>query len=80
MDKIKNKEAFRSAVVLKLIDTHDLTVDEVITSAKKIEDYVFQEQLTFHVANINDRKMLDAIAKGFLEQRDRAAKIQAVEL
>lgn len=74
MSGIGNKEAFRSAVVLKLISNHDLTLDEVITSAKKIEDYVFQEQLTYIVQDENDRKSLDMIAKGFLEQRDRAAK------
>ena len=37
----ENKEAFRSTVVFKLMDAHDLTVDEVIESAKKIEDYVY---------------------------------------
>ena len=34
----ENKQAFRSTVVFKLMDAHDLTVDEVIESAKKIED------------------------------------------
>lgn len=70
----ENKQAFRSTVVFKLMDAHDLTVDEVIESAKKIEDYVFTEHLTYCVVNMADRKMLDAIAKGFIEQRERAFK------
>ncbi|AUX84891.1 hypothetical protein C3F34_01590 [Acinetobacter sp. ACNIH2] len=74
MVKIKKKQAFRSTVVLKLMDTHDLTIDELISSAKKIEDYVFQEHLTYCIANKIDREMLDGIAKGFLEQRQRAFK------
>ena len=68
----ENKQAFRSTVVFKLMDAHDLTVDEVIESAKKIEDYVFTEHLTYYVANKIDREMLDSIAKGFIEGRERA--------
>ena len=74
----ENKQAFRSTVVFKLMDAHDLTVDEVIESAKKIEDYVFQEHLTYYVANKIDREMLDSIAKGFIENRERISRQQFI--
>ena len=53
---------------------HDLTVDEVIESAKKIEDYVFTEHLTYCVANKTDRQTLDAIAREFIENREKLDK------
>ena len=74
----ENKQAFRSTVVFKLMDAHDLTVDEVIESAKKIEDYVFTEHLTYYVANKIDREMLDSIAKGFIENRERISRQQFI--
>ena len=74
----ENKQAFRSTVVFKLMDAHDLTVDEVIESAKKIEDYVFTEHLTYYVANKIDREMLDSIAKGFIEGRERISRQQFI--
>ena len=72
MSEVMERQAFRSEVVLKLLDTHNATVDELISSAKKIEHYVFQEHLTYYVANKIDREMLDSIAKGFIEGRERA--------
>lgn len=74
----ENKQVFRSTVVFKLMDAHDLTVDEVIESAKKIEDYVFTEHLTYCVANKIDREMLDSIAKGFIEGRERISRQQFI--
>ena len=74
----ENKQVFRSTVVFKLMDAHDLTVDEVIESAKKIEDYVFTEHLTYYVANKIDREMLDSIAKGFIEGRERISRQQFI--
>ena len=71
------KQVFRADVVLKLLEAHDLTTDELISSAKKIESYVFQEHLTYFVADETDRKALDGIAKGFIEQRERASHIQS---
>ncbi|OTG64372.1 hypothetical protein B9T25_13100 [Acinetobacter sp. ANC 4470] len=76
MGEVRKKQAFRSKVVLKLIDTHGLTIDDIISSVKKIEDYVFQEHPTYFVADKIDRKMLDGIVKGFIEQRERASNIQ----
>ena len=72
MSEVMERQAFRSEVVLKLLDTHNATVDELISSAKKIGHYVFQEHLTYYVANKIDREMLDSIAKGFIEGRERA--------
>ena len=77
MSEVMERQAFRSKVVLKLLDTHNATVDELISSAKKIESYVFQEHLTYFVADETDRKALDGIAKGFIEQRERASHIQS---
>lgn len=74
----ENKQAFRSTVVFKLMDAHDLTVDEVIESAKKIEDYVFTEHLTYCVANKTDRQTLDAIAREFIENRERISRQQFI--
>ena len=73
MGEILEKQVFRSKVVLKLLDAHDITIDELISSAKKIESYVFHENLTYFVADETDRKVLDGIAKGFIEQRERAS-------
>lgn len=78
MSEVMERQAFRSEVVLKLLDTHNATVDELISSAKKIEHYVFQEHLTYYVANKIDREMLDSIAKGFIEGRERISRQQFI--
>ncbi|MHA3083765.1 hypothetical protein ACX1NX_11495 [Acinetobacter sp. ANC 5383] len=73
MSQFINKESFRQALVLQLI-TRDLSVDTLIEQAKKIEDYVFQEHLTYIIQNESDRKSLDIIVKGFIENKKVSRK------
>ena len=69
-DELETENLTKESSLDKYIRQHRSDIE----SAKKIEDYVFTEHLTYCVANKTDRQTLDAIAREFIENRERISR------
>lgn len=67
MKVVQNRKEWRHDTVMRLIETFKLNAESAIEEAKKIEKYVFQNDLIVEVGEFTETKGLNTVQKEAIE-------------